>query len=500
MMILTLLLVLVLAAGSGNVEGRTITVDDSGGADYTSIQDAVENATGGDTVQVYPGIYQGPVTIDSAIELAGSGSADTIIDGADAKEDVVTITVNGVTVKGFTVRGVGSRKAGICVESGSNTLTNNSLPDSGRYGIRIDSDYGYNTISWNTITNKSNGIYLTSSNYNVVHNNTCTNNSHGLQVSMVGHVTLNNNSFSNNSLYAIDLSYCTYAKLRNNTMVGSGLSFYGLSPEDWNAHDIDSSNTVNGKPVHYFNNTDNGTVPAGAGQVILASCQWMVVEDQDCSSASEGIIIGFSSNITVSRNTCSRAFNGIAIYFSMHITVSDNTCSNNTKSGILVLYSDFNTISGNTCTDNGNEGIFLKLFSDWNSLHDNQIAGNGIGIMLYGVAQNNTATNNRIAGNSEGINATDNWDISIDAKGNYWGDDSGPYHPALNPSGKGDAVTNFVEFSPWKDEAGTLHYLDESGADDDNGGGFLPGFSLPVLVVVMVAGVAMRAMFGWRRD
>jgi hypothetical protein len=46
------------------VKGATITVDDSGGADYTHIQDAVNNSKNGDTIFVYAGGYVGPVEIE----------------------------------------------------------------------------------------------------------------------------------------------------------------------------------------------------------------------------------------------------------------------------------------------------------------------------------------------------------------------------------------------------------------------------------------------------
>ena len=32
---------------------------------------------------------------------------------------------------------------------------------------------------------------------------------------------------------------------------------------------------------------------------------------------------------------------------------------------------------------------------------------------------------------------------------NFWGDKSGPYHPSLNPDGKGDNVSDNVLFDPW---------------------------------------------------
>jgi hypothetical protein len=37
----------------------------------------------------------------------------------------------------------------------------------------------------------------------------------------------------------------------------------------------------------------------------------------------------------------------------------------------------------------------------------------------------------------------------VDAKSNWWGDASGPYHPTLNPNGLGDEVGNNISFIPW---------------------------------------------------
>jgi hypothetical protein len=36
-----------------------------------------------------------------------------------------------------------------------------------------------------------------------------------------------------------------------------------------------------------------------------------------------------------------------------------------------------------------------------------------------------------------------------DARLNWWGDSSGPYHPILNPAGLGDEVSDSVQFAPW---------------------------------------------------
>ncbi|KPV64380.1 MAG: hypothetical protein AOA66_0191 [Candidatus Bathyarchaeota archaeon BA2] len=53
-----------------------------------------------------------------------------------------------------------------------------------------------------------------------------------------------------------------------------------------------------------------------------------------------------------------------------------------------------------------------------------------------------------IYGNTEwGI--LNNVEIPVDARLNWWGRPSGPYHPTLNPWGKGDPVSDNVKFKPW---------------------------------------------------
>ncbi len=58
-------------------------------------------------------------------------------------------------------------------------------------------------------------------------------------------------------------------------------------------------------------------------------------------------------------------------------------------------------------------------------------------------------TDSRISGNSEYAAVTYSPDFPIKAMNVFWGHPSGPFHPSLNPEGKGDKVSNFVDFLPW---------------------------------------------------
>jgi parallel beta-helix repeat protein len=92
-------------------------------------------------------------------------------------------------------------------------------------------------------------------------------------------------------------------------------------------------------------------------------------------------------------------------------------------------------------------GILLYQYSNstlisYNDIHDNQI-----GIDVY-QSSDVTVQYNNIYNNTEyGVYNTPS--PIVDARYNWWGDPTGPYHPELNPSGKGDRVSDNVDFEPW---------------------------------------------------
>jgi len=142
------------------------SVDASGGADFTGIQDAINNASAGDTILVYSGIYYENVVVDKSVTLIGTGQP--VVD-AGGKRHAITLAADGITLVGFTATNASSfRHAGIMVTSKNNTITGNNVSNNSRAGIYLSSSSN-NTITGNVFVND--GLYVSSSYQNTVEGN-----------------------------------------------------------------------------------------------------------------------------------------------------------------------------------------------------------------------------------------------------------------------------------------------------------------------------------------
>lgn len=114
--------------------------------------------------------------------------------------------------------------------------------------------------------------------------------------------------------------------------------------------------------------------------------------------------------------------------------------------GNLYLSSASPTITNSTIRKSSNAGIYASYSSS--VITRNTVADNGAyGIYSYG-SPNPKVNSNDIVNNAQygAYNATSSQ--RLDAKNNWWGDPSGPYHSS-NTSGLGNKVSDYVDFSPW---------------------------------------------------
>ena len=152
--------------------GNTLYVGGMGSGNYTRIQDAIDNASDGDTVFVFDDSspYKEHLQIGKSIVLVGEEKHSTIIEFYDSM--VIHIMASKVTVSNFTIQH--SNKTGISVYAEDNTLiTDIVIADNiinNTHGVQVYK--ATVNIQRNIITNSSSdrGISLTSSIACIVHN------------------------------------------------------------------------------------------------------------------------------------------------------------------------------------------------------------------------------------------------------------------------------------------------------------------------------------------
>ena len=104
----------------------------------------------------------------------------------------------------------------------------------------------------------------------------------------------------------------------------------------------------------------------------------------------------------------------------------------------------------------------INLESASPTLVSNTIALNQRGIVSRGSSQP-VIQNNLVFGNTEYGAQNENSAVTMDARFNWWGNASGPYHPTANPSGKGNPVSDYINFSPWNASAPAMNGLIRPG-------------------------------------
>ena len=380
---------------------------------YSTIQEAVDAASPGDTIIVRDGVYTENINVDKPYLTIQSenGSDSTIVQAATSNNDVFKVSTNYVNINGFTVEGGNGSYmeevekegplpisvvrfhycAGIYLKANYCNITNNNCSNNSE-GISLYKSND-NSIMNNDCSNNSgeasgsgkmltgafkygSGISLKDSNSNSITNNTCSSNhDYGIHLVSLGNNIIKNNNCSNNrdGIYLVDSKN---NKLTGNVMLEEGIVIRGYSLSDY-THEIDESNTANGKPVYYWKDVEGGRIPDGAGQVILVNSTNITIKNQNLNNASIGIQIAFSSFITIKNNSCSNNDNGILIYRSNSNTITNNIALNNTECSIYLDSSNNNSILNNNASNNNRGyGIYLES-SNNNIIKNNNVSNNG---------------------------------------------------------------------------------------------------------------------------
>ncbi len=357
--------------------------------EYNNQNDPISFMTFGDeqsfssptTIYVHPG-----ESIQAAINIANPGDTVFVFNGTYYENVIVDKTVNLI----------GEDK-------------NNTIIDGGGSGDVVYISANDVSISGFTIQNSSSFDYTEGA---------------GIDIKS-DHNTIRNCIIKSNQGLGIWIHYSTSNTFTDNTLINNGFVIWGYALEHWNTHSIDVSNTVNEKPVYYWKDQTSGTVPLGAGQMILANCTNVIVQNQNVSDGTEGISLGFSSNCTVVNNIASNNNQiGINLSNSYNNIIANNTVISNNIYGINFIASKNNIVNSNTVLHNEIGIVYWDKMSEFNTIYNNYF--------------NNT--NNaffRYANNIWNISKTPGTNIigGPYLGGNYWSDYTGE---DLDGDGLGD--------------------------------------------------------------
>jgi parallel beta-helix repeat protein len=302
----------------------------------------------------------------NGIYLWSSGGATVNGNTASGNFDGIYIrSSSGSEIDGNTV--LDNVDDGIQIrQTTGSTISNNTALFTGDDGFYFLSSNG-NTIFNNTASqNVGDGIFLSESSGNTLSSNTVLENYRGISLDSSNSNTIVNNNASDNEC-GIYLTFSSYANLTQNTMFNDGIFIDDGFLAHWNTHSIDTTNTVNGKPVYYWKNQTFGAVPSDGGQVILANCTSVDISSATTTFGTVGIELGFSwTNTLIANVASSNNWYGIYLYSSDDNLIWANTASFNGLSGIHIGYSNINIINSNTMQS---DGIWIEgdLIGHWNT-------------------------------------------------------------------------------------------------------------------------------------
>jgi parallel beta-helix repeat protein len=222
-----------------------------------------------------------------------------------------------------------------------------------RHGIALTRSIS-NYVAGNVLEgNVESGVYLYLSEGNQIDANTMSGSKYGVYAVASRDNTVTINTLSNNTWAGILLLESPLSRVNYNTFVRCGLELQGESYLD--QREV-TGNTVNGAPLIFLQGWRGGSVPSGAGQVVLLQCRNVTIENQNLSAASIGLLVLQSS----------------------YVTVENTVFSDNSRYGVEVWGSRIMGFSNNSFVGNGQSGIVFHSDCSENSIRRNFFAGNSI--------------------------------------------------------------------------------------------------------------------------
>ncbi|SDF22690.1 parallel beta-helix repeat (two copies) [Methanolobus vulcani] len=400
----------------GTTASSFIFVNNSTGpvADYTSIQQAIDNASNEDVIILHPGIYHENIDVDKQISIRSVGNQnDTIIIAKNQTDNVFYVNSDNVSIEGLTIEGATSaiwenRIAGIFLDSSDNcNITNNRL--TGNYEGVILHESNNNIIKTNKIFKNinGNGISLHNSDLNTLNSNIINSNWwSGIYLSSSDFNEISGNQIKSN-LEGINLYRSKNNKLNNNIANSNGL--YGI------VLDTDSNNNEL--------NMNTANLNKNSGIYLKYSSSNTMADNVADSNYYQGILMKFSSGNKIINNSASE-----------NMPESSSDEDSVSTFGIYLTNCDENEIIGNLLYLNKDVGIGIQESSQ-NYINGNILLSTSTGLSVSYSNGNLIYDNyfhNPVNVDFTGLNFGNQWNTSLKEEvnilngdfrgGNFWSD------------------------------------------------------------------------------
>jgi nitrous oxidase accessory protein len=303
-------------------------VGGSGPGNYTRIQDAIDNASDGDTIFVYNGMYTENLVVNKSLTLVGQDKNFTIIETHlyQYPSDSIQVNVDEVSVSGFTIQ------------------HNDAYPFT--VGINLNS-CGHVAIFDNIIRENNVGIYDSQTYDLTIVKNILYDNYNAIYCSQSNGILISENTLSDNN-ESIFLQYCYSCHLSNNTIYHThhdGIDFYAST----------------------FCDVENNSITFSYSGLDFSDCYYCtVISNQISSNEDKDIELYNTGSSTIKHNILENSAEGIGLTFCVAISLFENSFYNHTSYGLVNQYSVFTTVTRNNFRNNTRHAYFEDSRIDWN--------------------------------------------------------------------------------------------------------------------------------------
>lgn len=368
------------------IEDNIIYVGGSGEGNYTSIQEAINNAQNNWIIYIYPTIYNENIVLDKSISIIGLIIDDKrpLIIGEEDKP-TINITSNNCTIQNLSIANRNENNTiDLIIYSNNNRIEDDIFLNSETNLKLINSS---NNIIVNNEFNQSlNGIILSTSNYNLIENNILILSEEeriqgqGISLSSSNYNYLRNNTITSMEIYSnrefgIYLWISCDNTISNNTISGNN---FGIL-----IHSYSNSNNISYNMV-YSNTAYGVSIQGGSSNIVKGN---RIYDNKGGSGIS--ILKSWSKNNIIVENIIYNNPCGIQVEGTKN-TIKYNTINNNSRYGIYLnswlSNCKRNIVEKNNLIDNNINAYFqIKPFSlnkwynnywsDWNSKSPKPIYG-----------------------------------------------------------------------------------------------------------------------------